>query len=103
MSKVQFRDVSPLVQILRNILLGRKHTKALRFSPEMSTRSPPPPVLPDGPSHKLFNNYYSNRDARREVAPPLVISGQLQIDEGSKQMQSPKRKFSTPGNVHAWD
>lgn len=100
MPKVPYRDVTPILQVIRAFLLGRKHKNSLRFSPEVATRSPPAPVLPDGPSHKLFNNYYLNRDARREVAPPLVLSAQLHIDEGSTQKQSPKRKFVTPGNVH---
>lgn len=99
MGKVDVRDVSPLLQILRNFLLGRKFTQNLRFANEVASRSPPLPVLPEGPSHKLSANYYYSRDARREVTPPEVVaSGQKQISPGKEGT-----KAVTPGKTFLWD
>lgn len=98
-ARVAVRDVSPFLQALRNFLLGRKHTKALRFSQDLATRSPPLPELPDGPAHKLSANYYYSRDARREVAPPeIVATGAKQVTAGESTV-----KRVTPGNVFLWD
>ncbi|XP_023012357.1 NADH dehydrogenase [ubiquinone] 1 alpha subcomplex subunit 7 [Leptinotarsa decemlineata] len=99
--KVQFHDVNPFLQNLRNFLLGRKHTLALRFQDTIATRSPPPPILPDGPAHKLSANYYYTRDPRREVSPPEVIAPiPSQLEAGQKA--STVKKI-TPGNTYLWD
>lgn len=98
-ARVEVRDVSPFLQALRNFLLGRKHTKALRFPQDVATRSPPLPDLPDGPAHQLSDNYYYTRDARREVAPPEVIAtGSKQVTAGESTV-----KQVTPGKVFLWD
>lgn len=98
--KVQIHDVNPFLQAVRNFLLGRKHTLALRFQDTLATRSPPPPVLPDGPAHKLNDNYYYTRDARREVLPPEVIAPSPKQIEGSGETTL---KRITPGKVYNWD
>lgn len=99
-ARIEVRDVSPFLQVIRNFLLGRKHTQALRFPQDVSTRSPPPPNIPGGPAHKLSANYYYARDARREVAPPEVIAtGAKQVTAG----ESSAVKRVTPGNVFLWD
>ncbi|KAK9753398.1 NADH:ubiquinone oxidoreductase subunit B14.5a [Popillia japonica] len=103
MGKGDFRDICPLLQRFRNFLLGRQHTKALRFSPEVATRSPPLPNLPDGPSHRLFNNYYYSRDGRREVAPPAVINTQNRIGSCESEGAVISKKGVTPGPVYSWD
>ncbi|KAK7866363.1 hypothetical protein R5R35_003287 [Gryllus longicercus] len=103
---VEPRNVSPLLQILRNFLLGRKVTNALRFADFIAPRTQPPPNLPDGPSHKLAINYYYSRDGRREVKPPLILA------DSTKKIEAPAAKDDTstgrrgvprPGNVWRWD
>lgn len=93
------RDVSPLLQKLRNFLLGRKHTLALRFQKDLASRSPPLPELPDGPAHKLNDNYYCARDVRREVKPPEVFvdAGKTLIGE-SKQTDGVLKR-----QAYRWD
>ncbi|XP_022901890.1 NADH dehydrogenase [ubiquinone] 1 alpha subcomplex subunit 7-like [Onthophagus taurus] len=104
-SKADIRDISPLLKKLRDFLLGRGHTKALRFPPEVATRSPPLPILPEGPSHRLFNNYYYSRDGRRELMPPsLIYPAQKQIAAASpKEASVGAQRAPKPGNVYAWD
>ncbi|EFA04705.1 NADH dehydrogenase [ubiquinone] 1 alpha subcomplex subunit 7 [Tribolium castaneum] len=102
MSK-NIRDISPFLQKVRDFLLGRPHTLALRFQDEIATRSPPLPNLPDGPSHCLSSNYYYTRDARREVAPPeIVASGQKLIASGETSPAKPVNS-RTPGQLYHWD
>ncbi|KAF7284025.1 NADH dehydrogenase [ubiquinone] 1 alpha subcomplex subunit 7-like [Rhynchophorus ferrugineus] len=97
--KVQFHDVNPFIQKIRDFLLGRKHTLALRFQDNLASRSPPQPILPDGPSHKLSANYYYTRDARREVSPPQIVSPvQKQIPGETSSV-----KRITPGEIYKWD
>jgi len=50
-----------------------------RFPDEQAKRTQPPPEIPGGPYHKTSQIYYYLRDARREVQPPLLISGSKQI------------------------
>ncbi|XP_056636020.1 NADH dehydrogenase [ubiquinone] 1 alpha subcomplex subunit 7-like [Diorhabda sublineata] len=99
--KIRMHDVNPFLQTIREFLLGRKHTLALRFQDILATRSPPPPVLPDGPAHKLHSNYYFKRDARREVSPPEVIAPKAKQIEAGDKTTSVKR--ITPGPVYRWD
>lgn len=72
----------------------------IRFQDALASRSPPLPILPDGPSHKLNSNYYFSRDARREVSPPEVVAPiPKQIASGSEEVL----KMITPGKVYKWD
>lgn len=36
-------------------------------------RTQPQPLLPGGFAHKIFKNYYFERDARRQVGAPQVL------------------------------
>ena len=107
---VKPRDVSPLVQKLRNFLLGRQHTNALRFEEGVSARTQPPPDLPEGPAHKLSANYYYARDGRREVRPPTLLAdstpalsaGSAQAITGGSSAEGGK-KPPTPGRIWQWD
>lgn len=98
------RDISPFLQKARNFLLGREHTLALRFQDDVASRSPPPPNLPDGPSHLLSANYYYTRDARREVAPPeVIVSGQKLLGSKEGEDGTKSSKGRTPGTIYRWD
>ncbi|XP_055641067.1 NADH dehydrogenase [ubiquinone] 1 alpha subcomplex subunit 7-like [Toxorhynchites rutilus septentrionalis] len=98
MAKIIHRDIGPMLQNLRNFLLGRNHTNALRFEDGIAARTQPPPNLPDGPAHKLSANHYAVRDARREVAPPITLSSQALLGETSS-----RGKLPTPGKMYGWD
>ncbi|XP_045607607.1 NADH dehydrogenase [ubiquinone] 1 alpha subcomplex subunit 7 [Procambarus clarkii] len=74
MPRVPYRDVSPFLRYVRNLLLGREHNSALRQADIMACRSQPPPNLPPGVSAKLANNYYYMRDGRRDVQPVEVLA-----------------------------
>lgn len=67
------RDVSPMLIRIRDLLLGRKHTTALRFAQNSACRTQPQPNIPLGPSSKLYHNYYFRRNARGVVKPPVVL------------------------------
>jgi NADH dehydrogenase (ubiquinone) 1 alpha subcomplex subunit 7 len=105
------RNVSPLLQIIRNFLLGRKHTPeqaALRYAPWIAARTQPPPNLPDGEAHKLSANHYCLRDGRRDAKPPEVVAdntARKQITAGAGQPTAPevKGKPVTPGKHWQWD
>uniref|UniRef100_A0A7R9G7I3 NADH dehydrogenase [ubiquinone] 1 alpha subcomplex subunit 7 n=1 Tax=Timema shepardi TaxID=629360 RepID=A0A7R9G7I3_TIMSH len=94
---------------MRDILLGRKYTNALRFADGIAARTQPPPVLPEGPAHKLAANYYYDRDGRREVKPATVLAGpNLAFTLGSGQQSgetaiSNEKKPPTPGSIWHWD
>ncbi|KAK2586646.1 hypothetical protein KPH14_011692 [Odynerus spinipes] len=95
------RNVSPLIQHLRNFLRGRKVVIQLRYADVISARTQPPPEIPGGPYHKLSQIYYFTHDARREVQPPLEIPLAKQITAGDEQTAI-KQKYITPGKPIEW-
>lgn len=74
MPRVQwtYRDVSTLLQSLRNFLLGRKHTLHPRFPCAVAPRSIPRPDIPRGPEYKYSEQYYATRNYSEAVFPPVV-------------------------------
>ena len=69
------REVSNILQKFRTLLFsGRKFQTHLRHEGITQVpRTQPPPNIPGGVNHKLRDNYYYNRDARRTSVPPEVI------------------------------
>ena len=113
-SKVMSRQ-SGLIRWLRNFLAGRDldmHTHQREIKSQ-SSRSVPAPHLPSGPAHKLADNYYYSRDARRAVGPPTVISTSASLEllsagsEVQKTMDTDtsldSRLPPVPGTGHTWE
>jgi len=115
--KIKVRNISPLLQMMRNFLLGRKHIparSALRYTELVSARTQPPPNLPDGEAHKLSANHYCLRDGRREAMPPVVLAdgrpskklieaGGSTTDASLTTKSAPGLKPVTPGKRWDWD
>ncbi|XP_076441259.1 NADH dehydrogenase [ubiquinone] 1 alpha subcomplex subunit 7-like [Babylonia areolata] len=99
------RNVTPLVQALRNALLGRKYKNHLRFEGLMVPRTQPSPNLPEGVSHKLSVNSYCERDGRRELQPPDTVYAWTKtlLASGEEGQVPARKKPVTPGFVFNWE
>ncbi|XP_073227362.1 NADH dehydrogenase [ubiquinone] 1 alpha subcomplex subunit 7-like [Porites lutea] len=94
------------VQVFRNFLIGKKLKVPLRYPNDQVARTQPNPSLPDGPAHKLSNNYYCDRDLRRASMPPTVLyGGQRKLLEGASQTGEDVKFIAakTPGKVYEAD
>lgn len=89
MSKKKFRDVSYVLQKLRNFLLGREHTLHGRFPPLVAPRTIPPAEIPRGPDSKYSEKYYYKRNAFHSVQPPVIAP----IAEGPPILNEPVKKI----------
>ncbi|XP_060586604.1 NADH dehydrogenase [ubiquinone] 1 alpha subcomplex subunit 7-like [Ruditapes philippinarum] len=82
---------TPIIRKLTDLLCRRHVKNGLRMPDDLVLRSMPPPILPDGPSHKLSDNYYYTRDGRREESPPVHIytgSTTMAIESGKGNITS---------------
>ncbi|XP_028173170.1 basic proline-rich protein-like [Ostrinia furnacalis] len=104
-SKWDYRDVSVLLQAIRNFLLGRKHTLHPRFPWKVAARSIPPPDIPRGPEYKYSNQYYHQRNPFESVKPPVVAPvGLGGSKQGKMKAESvPISGLPTPGATWWWD
>ncbi|XP_014663949.1 PREDICTED: NADH dehydrogenase [ubiquinone] 1 alpha subcomplex subunit 7-like isoform X2 [Priapulus caudatus] len=103
-TKVKTRNVTPIIAWVRDFLLGRPYTQALRFKDWIVPRDQPAPVLPLGITHKLSDNYYHTRDGRGESRPNTTVysSSQKTLMSGDAP-PSNRKSVPTPGNLHHWD
>lgn len=70
--KFPHRDVSTVLQRIRELLLGRKHTLHLRFPKAIAPRTIPPVDLSRNLDSKYSEQYYYTRSAMDSVKPPVV-------------------------------
>ncbi|KAL4717288.1 hypothetical protein ACJJTC_017175 [Scirpophaga incertulas] len=110
----EFRDVSILLQTLRNFLLGRKHTLHQRFPSNVAPRSIPKPDIPRGPEYKYSKQYYYKRNAFDSVKPPIVApvaecqpmrrdSVKSTSTSTTKPVSVSFTSLPTPGTPWLWD
>jgi len=91
------RNVTPLIAFIRDTLSGRKLQSVHRFEGEIASRTQPPPVLPDGPSHVVSKNWYCDRDGRRKSQPPTNLYVAKALPSGQKDSTAPAAvKLTTP-------
>ncbi|MFH4983319.1 hypothetical protein AB6A40_010028 [Gnathostoma spinigerum] len=92
----------------------------LRFPNSQSARDQPPPNVPGGVHHKLAENYYLDRDARRSVIPPNPLyasdgrttrfgnaaGDEIKVEDAVKVNKGPHENFGleapTPGFGIEW-
>ncbi|KAH9389891.1 NADH dehydrogenase [ubiquinone] 1 alpha subcomplex subunit 7 [Tyrophagus putrescentiae] len=95
------RDVGPVLQVVRAILLGRSWNFQNRYQDFLAPRPYPKPDLTGGVAHKASDNHYCLRDARRAVLPTHEIPLK-QLGDGQAQ-SALSGKVPTPGPAYRWD
>ncbi|KAF7489384.1 hypothetical protein SSS_02957 [Sarcoptes scabiei] len=95
------RDISKGLQIFRALLLGRTWNNQNRFQDQLAKRPYPRPKIADGPAHKVSDNYYVYRDARRSICLPQEVKINKMIDGQSSAQTNNSMLPPTPGAVHS--
>ncbi|CAK9302182.1 unnamed protein product [Gordionus sp. m RMFG-2023] len=90
---------STFILNLINWLIGRKFNNNMRYTKYVSSRSEPDPNLPPGPHAKLSENYYFQRDGRREINPPEEIFPIKKNLTYSNNIRLLKDKYLTQSDV----
>lgn len=68
------------------MIVQRKWVQQLRWQDDLSPKDQPQPELPDGPAHRLSQNFYHLRDNRRKYLPDIVIAPQQKRLTGSSEL-----------------
>ncbi|XP_078487934.1 NADH dehydrogenase [ubiquinone] 1 alpha subcomplex subunit 7-like isoform X2 [Ciona intestinalis] len=98
---------TPIISMLTKYLGVRRNKMWLRYKEDMSPRTIPKPNLPPGSNSKLSGNYYYTRDARREMAPPVVLAENTSARlapgvSDSSSVESTQTNLPTPGFSTKW-
>ena len=99
------RDIFPVLQKFRNLLLGRQHQTSHRNPSHMASRDwdSAMPNLPPTENQKLSANDYHTRDDTRAVGPPTVILDAKKVPEiGDETPGIGSMKGKPPGKVYKY-
>ncbi|TPP65425.1 NADH dehydrogenase ubiquinone 1 alpha [Fasciola gigantica] len=100
--------LTPFMARIRDFFLRRKYNNSLRYADHYSRRSVPPAFLPGGIHHKISENPYYGRDARRQAFPSVEVysSGPKLLTVGGDSappISASKATEVLPGEKFNWD